>query len=52
MLIADKNIAEKRVIETGNEYNGTTVVTKGLNAGDKVISFGYSEVVDGQTISY
>jgi membrane fusion protein (multidrug efflux system) len=52
VLIADKNTAEKRIIEPGNAYNGTTVVTKGLKAGDKVISFGYSEVVDGQSISY
>ena len=52
VLIADKGIAEKRIVEPGNSYNGSTVITKGLHAGDKVISFGYSEIVDGQNISY
>jgi RND family efflux transporter MFP subunit len=52
VLIADNNTAVKRIIEVGPEYNGTTVVTKGLAKGDKIISFGYSEVVDGQKISY
>ena len=52
VLVADNGIAAKRIIETGNSYDGTTVVTKGLTKGDKVITFGYSEVVDGQKISY
>jgi RND family efflux transporter MFP subunit len=52
VLVADNSTAEKRIIETGNSYDGTTVVTKGLTKGDKVITFGYSEVVDGQKISY
>jgi multidrug efflux pump subunit AcrA (membrane-fusion protein) len=52
VLVADNNIAVKRIIETGNSYDGVTVVTKGLTKGDKVISFGYSEVVDEQKISY
>jgi multidrug efflux pump subunit AcrA (membrane-fusion protein) len=52
VLVADGNKAVKKVIETGNDYDGTTVVTKGLSKGDKVITFGYSEVVDGQNISY
>lgn len=52
VLVADNNTAVKRVITTGNAYDGTTVVLSGLSKGDKVISFGYSEVVDGQKISY
>ena len=52
VLIADNHKATKRIIETGSNYNGTTVVTKGLSKGDKIISFGYSEVVDGQNIGY
>ncbi len=52
VLVAENNIAVKKVIQTGSEYNGTTVVKSGLSKGDKIISFGYSEVVDGQTISY
>ncbi|HLP21379.1 MAG TPA: efflux RND transporter periplasmic adaptor subunit [Chitinophagales bacterium] len=45
-------IARKRMVETGADYGGTTVVTKGLEEGDQVITFGYSEVVDGQRIEY
>jgi membrane fusion protein (multidrug efflux system) len=52
VLIADNGTAAKRIVETGNSYNGTTVIKSGLTKGDKVISFGYSEVVDGQKISY
>lgn len=52
VLTAENGTAVKKIIETGNEYNGTTVVTKGLAKGDKVITFGYSEVVDGQKIGY
>ncbi|MDB5281890.1 MAG: hypothetical protein JWO06_965 [Bacteroidota bacterium] len=44
--------AHKKIVQTGVEYNGMTVVTSGLSAGDKVITFGYSEVVDGQRIDY
>ncbi|MCX6198379.1 MAG: efflux RND transporter periplasmic adaptor subunit [Bacteroidetes bacterium] len=44
--------AEKRMVKTGAEYNGVTVVTEGLNEGDNIITFGYSEVVDGQRIEY
>ena len=52
VLVADNHKAVKRIIETGSNYNGTTVVKSGLSAGDKIISFGYSEVVDGQNIGY
>lgn len=52
VLVAENGVAAKRIIELGNAYDGTTVVTKGLTKGDKVITFGYSEVVDGQKISY
>ena len=52
VLVAENGVAAKKIIELGNAYDGTTVVTKGLVKGDKVITFGYSEVVDGQKISY
>lgn len=55
LVAADENgakIARKKMVETGAEYDGTTVVTKGLNEGDQIITFGYSEVVDGQRIEY
>ena len=45
-------VAQKKMIKTGIEYNGQTVVTDGLTEGDNIITFGYSEVVDGQKINY
>lgn len=45
-------VAHKKLIETGADYDGRTVITSGLNEGDQIITFGYSEVVDGQQIDY
>ena len=44
--------AHKRIVKTGLDYDGETVVTDGLNEGDKIITFGYSEIVDGQRIDF
>jgi RND family efflux transporter MFP subunit len=44
--------AHKIIVTTGAEYNGETVITSGLSEGDKIITFGYSEVVDGQRIDF
>ena len=52
VLIAENNVVTKRNVVTGNSYDGKTVIKSGLNKGDKIITFGYSEVVDGQKIGY
>lgn len=56
VLVAEQNgnvkTAHKKLVSTGAEYNGLTVVTSGLAEGDKIITFGYSEVVDGQRIDF
>ncbi len=55
LVAADKNgveIAQKHMVKTGPEYNGRTVITEGLNEGDQIITFGFSEVVDGQRITF
>lgn len=44
--------AHKKMVTTGSDYEGKTVITKGLEEGDQIITFGYSEVVDGQRIDY
>lgn len=44
--------ARKRTVTTGLDYSGRTIVTSGLEEGDQIITFGYSEVVDGQRIDY
>lgn len=47
-----KNIARRREVKTGSEYDGNIVITEGLKPGDVVITFGYQEVVDGQPVSF
>ena len=46
-----KKVAKKVTIEVGKSYQGQTLVTKGLNAGDKVVAKGYNEVVDGEEVN-
>jgi RND family efflux transporter MFP subunit len=45
-----KAVAVKRVIKTGQTYNGKQEVLSGLKAGDEVISAGYQNLNDGQTV--
>lgn len=45
------NKAKKLYIETGFNTGNTTVVTKGLYAGQKIITDGYAQVVDGVNVA-
>lgn len=45
-------VARKKVVQPGVSYNGQTVITSGLNEGDKIITFGYTELIDGQKIDF
>jgi membrane fusion protein (multidrug efflux system) len=47
-----KKIAKAKIVKTGLIYNGKIEVKEGLQAGDEIITTGYQEVSDGQTISY
>lgn len=49
-LVDGRLTAKKRIIQTGSEYNGQTVILKGLTKGEAIISKGYTELVDGQLI--
>ncbi|GAA3949738.1 efflux RND transporter periplasmic adaptor subunit [Hymenobacter algoricola] len=46
-----KSVAAKRVIQTGNTYNGRVEVTQGLKVNDRVISAGYQNLNEGQAVS-
>jgi membrane fusion protein, multidrug efflux system len=48
---AGKAVAKKRIIKTGNTYNGKVEVTSGLTAADQVISGGYQNLNEGQRIA-
>jgi len=43
--------AKKRYIETGIKDNNNTLVTKGIEPGDEIITKGYAQVVDGSALS-
>lgn len=55
ILIAEETngnwIAKKRIVDTGIEYNGETQIKSGIQAGDRIITVGYNELVDGQQIT-
>jgi RND family efflux transporter MFP subunit len=46
------NAAFKQQVVLGNSYNGVAEVIKGLAVGDKVISIGYQELVEGEYVRY
>jgi membrane fusion protein (multidrug efflux system) len=48
---AGKAVAKKRIIKTGNTYNGKVEVTSGLTAEDKIISGGYQNLNEGQKVA-
>lgn len=45
-----KPVAQKRVIKTGQTYNGKQEVLSGLKLGDEVISAGYQNLNEGQLL--
>lgn len=47
-VIRPDSVAEKRYIETGPEQTNTTVVTRGLAKGEKIVIEGYQKLVHGQ----
>ena len=46
------NAAYKQPVVLGNSYNGVTEVLQGLKIGDKIISIGYQELVDGEYVRF
>ncbi len=41
-----------KVVRTGPSYNGKIVILEGLAANDQLITFGYQEIADGETVSF
>ncbi len=46
----NKNIAKRKIIESGMTYNGFTEIKKGLDPGDKVITNGFQNIIEGDEI--
>lgn len=47
----NKTVARKKIVETGESFNSMTEIRSGLNVGDQIITEGYQQLYDGQTIS-
>ncbi|GAB3796135.1 efflux RND transporter periplasmic adaptor subunit [Spirosoma humi] len=47
-----KKVAKARTVKTGQSYGGQIAVTQGLQAGDKIVTTGYQDLVDGQAIRF
>jgi hypothetical protein len=47
-----KKIAKSRLVTIGLTFNGQAEILTGLQKGDLVITQGFQELVDGQSISY
>ena len=45
-----KTFARRKKVSSGMTYNGITEITAGLSEGDKVITFGYQSIIDGDII--
>jgi membrane fusion protein, multidrug efflux system len=51
LYVADGNKARSVMVTTGRNANGQVEILSGLHAGDKVITKGYEEMDNGQSIS-
>jgi membrane fusion protein (multidrug efflux system) len=49
--VNDKFIAQKSEVKVGQTYNSKTEIVSGLQNGDKVITFGYNELEDGEIVN-
>ena len=45
-------VAKKVVVTLGQDYNGMVEVTAGLKDGDTVISTGFQDINNGETVAY
>jgi membrane fusion protein (multidrug efflux system) len=48
----NKKVAKGKTVKTGLSYNGKVEILEGLTAGDQLITLGYQDVVDGQSITF
>ncbi len=51
-LASADNKTERRVVTLANTYGNAALISAGLNGGEKLITFGYSDLSDGQPIKY
>jgi membrane fusion protein (multidrug efflux system) len=47
----NKEVAKKRIITSGKTYDGWAEITSGLQAGDRVVTTGQFEIVEGSAVN-
>lgn len=47
-----KPVAKRKMVKSGKSYNGTTEIKEGISANDKVVTFGYQNLVEGDYITF
>lgn len=52
VFVAEKNIARKRIVTLGKEFNGKIEITSGLKEGESLITEGYNIINEGDAIVY
>lgn len=48
----DSYVAAKKMVTQGNIYNGSVEILSGLETGDRVITTGYQNLKEGQTVKF
>lgn len=52
IYVADKGTVVKKTVSVKETYGNTALIASGLSAGDKIITFGYNDLTEGQRIKY
>lgn len=52
VFVAEKNVAKKRIVTLGKEFNGKVEITGGLKEGELLITEGYTIINEGDGIAY
>ena len=52
VYLANGNKTERREVKVEYTYGNDALISDGLKAGDKLVTFGYSDLTDDQAIKY
>lgn len=48
----NKYVAKRKAVTTGKSYNGKVEITSGISSGERIITFGSQNLVDGDPIAF
>ena len=52
VFVVNGNKAEKRMVTTGQQYQSRMEILSGLQSGERVVTTGYQDLTDGQSIQF